>query len=212
MRRLPLARVRRALVVAPHPDDEAIGAWGVIRRLRQRGVLVRVVVASDGAASHPGSLRWPRARLVAERRRETRAVMRRLGVAAGAVRFLALPDGGLPGIDCRSVTRAVAAAGADLILLPCADDAHPDHRAVARAAARARTSGAERWSYRVWPPVREPGAMCGHPIGSAPAKRAAIRRYATQMGRVRDDPSGFAIAAHELRSFSRPFELFRRVR
>jgi LmbE family N-acetylglucosaminyl deacetylase len=210
--RLPLAGVRRALVVAPHPDDEAIGAWGVIRQLRRRGVPVRVVVASEGAASHPGSLRWPRARLVAERRRETRAVLRRLGVTAGAVRFLALPDGGLPRADCRSVTRAVVAGGADLILLPCADDAHPDHRAVAQAAARARTPGARRWSYRVWPPVRETGAVRGHPIGSGLAKRTAIRRYGTQMGRVRDDPRGFAIAAHELRAFCRPFELFRRVR
>jgi LmbE family N-acetylglucosaminyl deacetylase len=201
--------VRRALVVAPHPDDETIGAWGVIGTLRRRGVAVRVIVAADGAASHPGSALWPRRRLVAERRRETRAVMRGVGVGAGEVRFLGLPDGGLAGHSCRRVTRAVACARADLILLPCARDAHPDHRAVAVAAARARTPGALRFAYLVWGRSMR-GAVLEHRV-AAGAKRAAVRRYRTQCGAIRDDPSGFSIAAHELRGFCRPVELFRRV-
>ena len=209
MKRLTLRGVRRALVVAPHPDDEAIGAWGVIGALRRRGVAVRVVVAADGAASHSASARWPRRRLVAERRRETLAAMRGVGVAAGAVRFLGLPDGRLSSVGCRAVTRAVASAGADLILLPSADDAHPDHRAVAQAADRARTPGARRLAYLVWG-RRGPGAVWAHPV-DAGAKRAAVRRYRTQTGAIRDDPGGFAIARHELRGFCRPVELFRRL-
>lgn len=207
MKRLRLAGVRSALVVAPHPDDEAIGAWGVIATLRRQGARVRVVVAADGAASHPGSRRWQRGRLVAERRRETRRAMRAIGVTD--VRFLDLPDGGLPDADCRAVTRAVAQTRADLLLLPCARDDHPDHRAVALAAARARTPGAVRWRYRVWG-ERVRGPLWGHPVACGP-KRAAIRRYRTQCGAIRDDPAGFSIAAHELRRFARSFELFARV-
>ena len=132
--RLRLAGIRRALIVAPHPDDEIIGAAGLIRRLKTIGAAVSVVIVSDGGASHPGSRRWPRARLVAERRRESRRALLMLGVSARDLRCLALPDGDLP----RHVAEAVRhlrrlSARADLIVGPAADDAHPDHRAVAAA-------------------------------------------------------------------------------
>lgn len=211
MKRLPIGRVRRALVVAPHPDDEAIGAWGVIRALRRRGRHVRVVVVADGAASHPDSVAWPRRRLVAARRRETRAAMRSIGVTARDIAFLGLPDGGLAALSRRAaaaVTRAVAAPRADLILLPCATDDHPDHRAVAAAAARARTPGGRRFAYLVWTRGARAGPMRGFPAGGMP-KRAAIVRYRTQTGAICDDPGGFAIAPHELLAFSRPVERFR---
>ncbi|WP_374943415.1 PIG-L deacetylase family protein [Sphingomonas sp.] len=213
MRRLPLGRVRRALVVAPHPDDEAIGAWGVIRALRRRGRHVRVVVVADGAASHPNSVAWPRHRLVAARRRETRAAMRAIGVSARDVVFLGLPDGKLAALArhaAQAVTRAIAAARADLIVLPCATDDHPDHRAVAAAAARARMPGARRFAYLVWTRGARSAPMYGFPAGGLP-KRAAIGRYRTQTGAIRDDPGGFAIAPHELRAFSRPIEWFREL-
>lgn len=211
MKRLPLAGVRRALVVAPHPDDEAIGAWGVIRALRRRGCRVRIVVAADGAASHPNSPAWPSRRLVAERRRETRRVMHAVGVQAGDIAFLGLPDGGLSALHgrrARAMTRAMAASRTDLILLPAAEDDHPDHRAVAAAAARARTPGARRFAYLVWSRGAPRGPLHGFPV-RPPAKRAAIARYRTQMGAIRDDPGGFAIAPHELGAFSRPVEYFR---
>jgi LmbE family N-acetylglucosaminyl deacetylase len=90
-----LEHVRRVLVVAPHPDDEAIGAWGLMDWLRARGAHIAVLVVSDGAASHPGSPSWPTARLVAERRRETLRALRRLGVVPPDIAFLGLADGAL---------------------------------------------------------------------------------------------------------------------
>jgi LmbE family N-acetylglucosaminyl deacetylase len=208
VKRLSLGTVRRALVVAPHPDDEAIGAWGAIRHLRRRGAAVRVVVVADGAASHPNSVRWPKRRLVAERRRETLRAMRGIGVAARDCRFLGLPDGGLPLHPPRAITRAVAAARADLILLPSAEDDHPDHRAVAGAAHRACTPGARRLTYLVWPVGRRTRGAVRLPLDNPLAKRAAIARYRTQTGLIGDDPHGFAIAPHELRAFARPCEHF----
>ncbi|EZP54972.1 MULTISPECIES: PIG-L deacetylase family protein [Sphingomonas] len=208
--RLRLAGIRRALIVAPHPDDEIIGAAGLIRRLKTIGAAVSVVIVSDGGASHPGSRRWPRARLVAERRRESRRALLMLGVSARDLRCLALPDGDLP----RHVAEAVRhlrrlSARADLIVGPAADDAHPDHRAV--AAALDRLPGrARRLSYRVWPPRRRgdvQGLTLPVPGGSA-FKRLLIARHRTQLGAIRDDPAGFAIAAHELRAFAQPIERF----
>ena len=213
MKALAAGRPTRALVVAPHPDDEAIGAWGLIRLLRRRGTHVAVLVASDGGASHPSSKRWPRARLVAERRRETRRVLRRIGVAAGAVRFLGLRDGELERgavAARRAVGRAIVQARSQLLVMPVGDDAHPDHRVVAAVRGQAQ----RRLGYLVWPGQRAPrGGTRRLPLGSARvAKRAAIGRYRTQMGAIRDDPAGFVIARHELARFARPCELFREER
>ena len=214
--RLRLGRTRTALVIAPHADDEVIGAFGLIRLLRRRGARIVVAVVTDGAGSHPSSRTWPRARLVAARRRESRTALRRLGVPAGAVIFLDLPDGGLSaqGRRCnRSIARLIARQrGLDLLVGPTMDDAHPDHRAVAAAMARVRHR-CRRLAYRVWPPVRA-GAGSWTLPGDRPAsmKRSVIRGYRTQMGAITDDPAGFAIAAHEMAVFAHPVEQYRTVR
>lgn len=211
--RLRLGTPRAALVIAPHPDDEVIGAGKLIRVLRRRGARVAVVVVSDGAASHPGSRRWPRARLVAERQRETRRALRRLGVTAREIVFLGLPDGALsqvPG-DCRRAVRREIARRRplDLLVGPADDDHHPDHRAVAAAMAGSGTA-ARRLAYRIWPAWRERrGRSLRLPVGAATVgKRQLIRCYRTQCGAIGDDPGGFSIARHELDAFSHPVEWF----
>lgn len=206
---------RRLLVVAPHPDDEAIAAWGLIRRVLARRGTVTVIVVSDGGASHPHSRSWPRSRLVPERRRETRRVMRALGVTPDRLRFLGLPDGALsdPASDvARRLRRAVPRARApDLIAGPMPDDAHADHRAVAAALARLPRRGERRAGYRVWPE----GAgrtLSGLVVPLRPhevaMKRAAVRRYRTQAGLITDAVAGFAMTHRHLRAFARPSERF----
>ena len=58
--RLPavsLSGVERLIVVAAHPDDETLGAGGVINVAARLNLTVTVVVATDGSASHPASPR-----------------------------------------------------------------------------------------------------------------------------------------------------------
>lgn len=216
MKTLLLARTRSALIVAPHPDDETIGAYRLIDCLRRRGARVRVVVVADGAASHPGSVAWPKRRLVAERRRETRRVLRRIGVPAGDIRFLGLPDGAVGDAHRVLLARAIrAGARPGLIALPDASDAHEDHRAVARIAAGVATPATRRLHYLVWPDraLPRPRATHGLVLGSAQAaKRGAIHRYRTQTGAITDDPGGFTISRRELAGFSAPIELYREAR
>ena len=55
----------RLLVIAPHPDDETLGAGGLIQRVLERGGTVRVVLvtAGDGyveAVVHETGLPRPR--------------------------------------------------------------------------------------------------------------------------------------------------------
>lgn len=215
--RLRIGYPRVALIVAPHPDDEVIGAAGLIGLLRRRGTRVNVVIVSDGAASHPASRQWPRVRLVAERRRESRRALRRMGLGADAVSFLGLPDECLskPGSRCgRALGREVARhRQLDLIVEPVSNDAHPDHRAVAAAIAACRTP-ARRLAYRVWPHDRKPRGSTRTVLvaGGWLAKRSLIGTYRTQLGAIRDDPAGFAIARHELAEFAHSVERYADVR
>ncbi len=218
MRPLRLDGVSDALIIAPHPDDEAIGAYGLIRTLKAKGARVRIVVVADGAASHAASARWPQTRLVAERRRETLLAMLRIGLPASDIRFLGLPDGHLTAhcvSNPRALTRAVkSVVGGGLIVSPDAHDAHPDHQAVAKLLARTRSPGTRRLAYLVWPDRTPPrtGPTRGVSLGATRgAKRAAICRYRTQMGAIIDDPRGFSISRGELAAFTRPVELFREV-
>ena len=212
--RRPIGRVRSLLMVAPHPDDETIGAHALMKRLRRRGVTVRVLVVSDGRASHPASIRWPRARLVHERRRETLRAMRRIGIAAADVAFLSLPDGALAAYAPaarRGVARMTGKVPKPaLILGPSPRDDHPDHRVVAAAVAAARGPGLRRLAYPVWPAGRALAGARPMPLTTQErlAKTRAIRSYRTQAGRITDDPDGFAMTRQQIAAFSRPQEWF----
>ncbi len=46
----------RVVIVAPHPDDETLGAGGAALLHRQAGDRVAVVVVTDGRASRAGGL------------------------------------------------------------------------------------------------------------------------------------------------------------
>ncbi|MCW4463484.1 PIG-L family deacetylase [Sphingomonas sp. BT-65] len=207
--RLHVAHARAALVVAPHPDDELIGAAGLIAYLIRRGTTVHVAVATDGAASHPHSRKWPRRRLIAARQMETRRALRRLGVMPASIHFLGLPDGGASVDDCRrALTRQIRRLPRlDLIVGPTRDDAHPDHQAVA-IALDAIGKHVRLLGYRVWPPhpLRR-GRLWTLPVNSA-AKRSLIRLHHTQLGSIRDDPEGFQIMPRELDAFARPLERY----
>ena len=45
----------RAVVVAPHPDDEVLAVGGLLAQLARLGGAIRVIAVTDGTASHRGS-------------------------------------------------------------------------------------------------------------------------------------------------------------
>jgi LmbE family N-acetylglucosaminyl deacetylase len=211
--RLRLEGAQRAVVVAPHPDDEIIGAAGLVQILRRRGCTVRVIVVSDGGASHPVSQRWPAKRLIAARRAESLRALLRLGVVRHDVTFLDLPDGALLARQAAchgAVHRALRQHGkVDLLVGPTRGDGHPDHRAVA-SALRSFPGAHRSLGYQVWPPQRRSAGTSYRVVmpGGAAAKRSLIRVHRTQLGAITDDPAGFSIARHELDAFSYPIEYF----
>ena len=82
---------QKAVVFAPHQDDETLGCGGTIIGKRARNAHVSVVFMTDGRRSHAGLI--PEADLIARRADEALAACRTLGVAAEDVTFLDLTDG-----------------------------------------------------------------------------------------------------------------------
>ncbi|MEA2604379.1 MAG: hypothetical protein QOF89_5371 [Acidobacteriota bacterium] len=97
----------RILVLAPHPDDEVLGAGGVLREAVRRGLPVRVVFLTNGdsnewsfLAYHKRPVFLPRAVLAmgSMRQQEALAAAAALGVPARDLSFLGYPDYGTLGI------------------------------------------------------------------------------------------------------------------
>ena len=152
-----LTQGRPLLVLAPHADDESLGCGGLIAEACDRGHVVHVIVLSDGAASHPGSTMYPAPVLAALRIQETLDAVRCLGLAAGHVTFLNLPDGRLPHSlrGARAVAGQVAAIGHSIgaasIFATWQFDMHADHvAAYSYGQLAARALGAALYAYPVW--------------------------------------------------------------
>jgi LmbE family N-acetylglucosaminyl deacetylase/SAM-dependent methyltransferase len=141
----------RLLVIVAHPDDETLGAGGLIATAAEVGASVTVVIASDGEASHPNSATHSQEQLAEIRRAEVTTAVARLHPRV-SVGFLGLPDSDLAE-HLNELTDHVNryAAGASLLVTPWSGDRHPDHAACAEVGARvARANRIEHWQFPIW--------------------------------------------------------------
>lgn len=191
----------RVVVVAPHPDDETLGAGGTLVLLAALGTPVVIAAVTDGEASHPGrsdELRRTRAQ-------ERTEALRRLGLGHPVVHRLGLPDGGVDAADVLAGLRPLVTAD-DLVLAPWRHDGHPDHDACG-AAATSLVPPDRLWSYLIWAwhwagPRDLPWNRARRiPLGAAAteAKRAAVQAFASQLAGERPILSA-ATLAHLLRT------------
>ncbi|MGW5877058.1 PIG-L deacetylase family protein [Nocardiopsis terrae] len=150
--RLDLGGTARAVVVAPHPDDETLGFGGGLALLADQGTAVTVVAVTDGEGAHPGSNALTRVGLVAARAVERGRALSSLGARGVELLRLGLPDGDVAAREEELTERlADLCADADLCVAPWEGDLHPDHEATGRAArAAVRDQGARLLSYPVW--------------------------------------------------------------
>ncbi|MBB3950355.1 bifunctional PIG-L family deacetylase/class I SAM-dependent methyltransferase [Aureimonas jatrophae] len=196
------------VVIAPHPDDESIGASTMIAATAASDRSLGLVAVTDGEGSHRGSPSWSAPRIAERRRAEQAAAMGELGADRARVLRLALPDGGsrwADGFDgaARRVAEFCAELGATALLTTPVFDPHPDHEAAAELGARVQALLPQIrlllypvWSLRHGNDDDVP-ADALHPFRlAAPldAKRRAIARHETQNGGViHDDPTRFAL-------------------
>jgi LmbE family N-acetylglucosaminyl deacetylase len=76
----------RVLIIAPHPDDEAIATAGVIRYCVENSIPVEVIVMTDGEGYK---------NLSTQRHNESVKAMKILGLSQDHILFLGYPDGNL---------------------------------------------------------------------------------------------------------------------
>lgn len=139
---------RRAVVVAPHPDDEVLAVGGLLTLLHAAGTAVEVLAVTDGEASNPGGS-VPPSELARRRALETAAALAHLGIR-GPVERLGLPDGGREGLE-RPVRDALHLQPGEWLLAPWHRDGHPDHDAVGRACrSAAQRDGAHLVAFPIW--------------------------------------------------------------
>jgi LmbE family N-acetylglucosaminyl deacetylase/O-antigen/teichoic acid export membrane protein len=167
---------RRALVLAPHPDDETIGCGGTVALLAGHGAAVTVAVATSGEMSV--AVDGSSAEVAERRRQEATAACRLLGTSEPI--FLGLPDGGLMAnraVLASRIRQLLVESRPGVVFAPWPLDAHPDHMALAVALADALDGrGCEVWAYEVW------GALTPNRIvdvtSAWPTKEAALRCHA----------------------------------
>lgn len=97
----PFTRGDRVLILAPHPDDEVLGAGGVIQRARQVQAKIKVVCLTNGDFNHwafalyKKKIPWGSkgaVRMGLIRSKETIAGLKTLGVTEKDIIFLGYPD------------------------------------------------------------------------------------------------------------------------
>jgi LmbE family N-acetylglucosaminyl deacetylase len=188
--RLPALAVRdwaSAVILAAHPDDEVLGAGGIIATLAAAGARLRLVAVTDGEGSHPG-LADP-ARLARTRTAETAAALTALKADQVEVIRLGFPDTGLAAREneLTAILRELV-CGFDICLAPWEHDVHADHEVLGRSALLA---SAQALRYPVWAwhwalpgDPRLPWSRAVRvPLSAdiAARKSAAIRCFASQL-------------------------------
>lgn len=132
MRQIPEAE--RVLILAPHPDDEALGCGGTIALYSAAGIPVYVAVISDGGGIWE-SLGVSREKAVELRQGEARAAGAVLGIRE--IFFLGLPDGRIKeerAIAEEKIAAVIDKVRPDIIYSSSPVDCHEDHIAVAEIA------------------------------------------------------------------------------
>ena len=170
----------RVMVIAPHPDDEAIGCGGTLRKHHLAGDVITAVFMTDGGKGDTlaGGVRGEA--LIDLREQEANAAAEKLGINECV--FLRNPDASL---QCSSQTidqlhRLLLLQQPDIVYVPSPFETHRDHRVACAVAARALvrySKPALVYLYEVWAAVV---ANCVVPI-DLKQKIAAVRCYRSQM-------------------------------
>lgn len=128
-RSLTELKEKRVLLLAPHVDDETIGAGGTLMKHAEMGAQSHVAFLTDGSGSFT---KGSKKDLVEARKREAALVKEMLGLSS--IDFFNAKDGQLKseGATLEWVKRKIEEIEPDVIYAPVFVDCHPDHIATAK--------------------------------------------------------------------------------
>jgi LmbE family N-acetylglucosaminyl deacetylase len=198
------------VVVSPHPDDEVLGAGGLICSAARAGHDPIVLSVTDGEAAYPD---WKGLDRI--RRRELSDALNVLAPQNVHTEHLSIPDGRVnehratlfDAIDRRISRNA-------LLVAPYERDGHPDHDATGEVCCEiARLRGVTLWRYPIWlwhhgTPEQFAANGWGRfliDLATLKAKARAMRCFASQMRPLGREP---IVPGHILSYFIRPYEAF----
>ncbi|WP_263357265.1 PIG-L deacetylase family protein [Acidicapsa ligni] len=181
------------LVVAPHPDDETLGAGGLIANLRSTGVKVIVAAVTDGENAYEGI-----PGLGPLREKEQTNALSHLGVTRKDIfRFRIIDSGVSQHEDELAVLLEPLVRRSQHVIAPWVRDFHPDHEACGRVAERlAFKHAVELTSYLFWTWHRgTPDSLSGLSLVHIPLteqlldqKLQALVCHRSQLEREEGDP------------------------
>lgn len=199
----------RWLVLAPHADDETLGAGALIVDAASRQALAGVVFVTNGAGSHAHYSAAQESRLVNTRRHEGDLALRRLGGARQKPPvFLGWPDA-RPfsthqpefGEAARKLAALCIQRSVDAIAVTAAHEPHCDHVAacnLAYAAAERASRAVTVFEYVVWAD-RPPGSRFSAirtPSMPRGQRRSALAAHRSQLTPLLG--KGFRLPVHQL--------------
>ncbi len=220
---LSLAEAGEVVVFAAHPDDETLGAGGLLAAASAAGIPVRVIIVTDGGASHPHSPSISAVHLAVLRRLEVSKAIEVLAPLAELV-FLDFEDGSI--IDSRAQVSAEVRSILDraptsaLIVCPWRGDRHRDHRVLGEICAEAvDLSGHDLLEYPIWmwhwavpdSPEIPWDKFVGLPLQTREAelKHAAVRMHHSQIAPLSAEPGDEVVLNDKfLRHFDLGVEVF----
>jgi LmbE family N-acetylglucosaminyl deacetylase len=148
---LPIRQLRSILVIAPHQDDEAIGAGGSLLIASTAGAKINVLYVTDGAAKNASYADGP-ADASHIRNQEAREVCKRIGATMHQLNISNLsPSPTIEQVD--QLAEIICELDPQVIMAPWILDSPAKHRLVNHllwlAHQRKRLPSCEVWGYQV---------------------------------------------------------------
>lgn len=156
---------KNVLVLSPHPDDDAFGMGGFIKKMTTAGVQVTVAYFCDGSRGVPegrptgeelGIVGSRDLSLIPLRKKEALKAAQILGIKETI--FWSYPDGQLASgtSAIRALTDLISRINPGIIFLPSFFDNHSDHRVANEIFINASKNLGDTlpiWAYEIWTPI-----------------------------------------------------------
>jgi LmbE family N-acetylglucosaminyl deacetylase len=201
---------RTLAVVATQPDDETLGAGGLIHTCAELGYEITIILVTDGGAGRSGLQR-----LDERRCQELRSALMRLAPDGAHVTRLCLPASKVAAFEGALVQRLLETIPRDCTLVaPYENDGHSDRIAASLASQTAALAlGVPCVRYPVWAWYRStPQELSVHRLRrvtlAEPARRAKQQAIACYESQSEAGGSGAILPSHVLAYFERPYEVF----